>query len=201
MAPRMVTPKQDRSVAMRARILQATLDCLARLGYAGTTTTAVERHAHISRGALLYHFPTRAVLVSAAVERLFAELREQYETAFAALTPRANRLGAAIDLLWRAFQDPRLAAVLELYVAARTDTELHTQLKPVADEHQRNVRRLALNYFPEAAAKPGFTALIDLALDAMQGMAVRALSKPHDPALKRSLALLKQLAAAAAEEP
>ncbi|HYD48648.1 MAG TPA: hypothetical protein VEB21_09885, partial [Terriglobales bacterium] len=144
--------------------------------------------------------PTRASLVSGAVERLFASMREQYQAAFARLAPGTDRLGAAIDLLWQTFQDPRLAAVLELYVAGRTDAELRAQLRPIADEHQALVLGLARAFFPEAASKARFAGTINLVLDALQGMAVRRLSRPDDPSVKRTLALLKEIATAAAQE-
>lgn len=191
-------PKQERSVAMRERLLDATLACLTELGYAGTTTLAVERQAQVSRGALLYHFPTRASLVSAAVEHLFEQLRHQYETSFSKLDRRADRIDSAIDLLWSVFQDPRLAVVVELYVAARTDADLHSKLEPVAEAHHQHVLGLARQFFPDVATREQFSGAIHLVLDTLQGMAVRKLLRPRDPSIRRTLVLLKQLAAAAA---
>lgn len=192
-----VVPQQDRSVDTRRRILDATVECLASLGYGATTTLAVGAHAGVSRGALLYHFPTRALLVSAAVQYLFDELRRDYEASFTRLPAGRGRIERAIDLLWTTFQDPRLAAVLELYVAGRTDTELRAQLTPVSEQHEAHVRTLARRFFPAAAAHARFEAVLDLVLDTLQGLAVRQLSRPHDPALRRTLPLLKQITQAA----
>jgi len=192
-----VVPQQDRSVDTRRRILDATVECLAALGYAATTTLAVGERAGVSRGALLYHFPTRAVLVSEAVQHLFAELRADYEASFAHLPAGRSRLERAIDLLWTTFQDQRLAAVLDLYVAGRTDPELRAQLAPVAEQHEIHVRTLARRFFPAAATDARFESVLDLVLDTLQGLAVRQLSRPHDPALRRTLPLLKQITHAA----
>jgi len=192
-----VVPQQDRSVDTRRRILDATVTCLATLGYGATTTLAVGEHAGISRGALLYHFPTRAMLVSDAVQHLFAELRRDYEASFAHLPAGRSRLDRAIDLLWTTFQDPRLAAVLELYVAGRTDAEVRAQLTPVAEQHEAQIRTLARRFFPAAATNARFEAVLDLVLDTLQGLAVRQLSRPNDPALRRTLPLLKHIAQAA----
>src|SRR4051812_46618887 len=60
--------QEERTATMRARLLQATVDCLIDHGYAGTTTTAVVARAGVSRGAILHHFPTKADLVAAGVE-------------------------------------------------------------------------------------------------------------------------------------
>src|SRR5262245_10917335 len=130
---------EERSAETRGRILEATLECLAELGYAGTTTTAVAERADVSRGAQVHHFPTRAALIAAAVALLYAHLRQDYEETFSQLPAGDDRVDAAIDLFWSVWRDPRLTAVLELHGAARTDAELATELKRVAVEHQRYI--------------------------------------------------------------
>lgn len=162
----------ERTAAMRERLLDAALDCLVEHGYAATTTTAVSERAGVSRGAQLHHFPTRADLVAAAVQHLYGRLTREYQRGFERIAPQEERLGAAIDLLWSMFTRPHYAAVLDLFVAARTDGELLARLRPVAERHQLNVVRLAREYFPEAARTPRFDAMLSLVLDAMQGMAL-----------------------------
>jgi AcrR family transcriptional regulator len=189
--------QEERSAGTQRRILDAALECLADHGYAGTTTTVVAERAGVSRGAQLHHFRTRAELVAAAVQHLFAQLREEYERAFAERAPRGDRIGVAIDLLWKIFQDPRLAAVLELYVAGRTDADLHAQIAPVAARHYAHVVRLAREFFPQASAREHFDDTLDLVLDTLQGMAVRQLVRPDETDLRRTLKLIKRLAAEA----
>jgi AcrR family transcriptional regulator len=171
-APRPPRTQAQRSATTQGLLLDAALDCLAELGYAGTTTTVVAERAGVSRGAQLHHFPTRAALVAAAVEHLYARLTDDYQAGFARLRPGPHHLRAALELLWAMFTVPRYAAVLELFTAARTDCELHAQLRPIAARHQANVVRLARAYFAEAARDPRrFDATLQLVLDAMQGMA------------------------------
>jgi len=62
----------ERTASTRARLLDATLECLCDLGYARTTTPEIARRAGLSRGAQLHHFPTKAELVTGAIEHLFA---------------------------------------------------------------------------------------------------------------------------------
>jgi AcrR family transcriptional regulator len=188
--------QRERSAETRARVLDAALECLSRAGYRGTTTTAVTERAGVSRGAQLHHFPTRTALVSAALRRLYAELTEHYEKAFASLDPRADRLDAAVELLWRVMRDPRLDAAVELTVAARTDAELRREVAAVARAHRENIGRLARAYFPEAASAPDFEARVDLVLDALQGLVLRC--RLHGEGIgvaAHSLALVKALAA------
>ena len=188
----------ERSSATQARLLEAALACLVELGYSGTTTTVVAERAGVSRGAQLHHFPTRAALVAAAVEYLYARLTETYRDGFARLPRGAARLRAAIDLLWSMFTEPRYAAVLELFTAARTDRELRAHLQPIAERHQANVYRLARAYFPQAAGLGReFDAVLTLVLDAMQGMASTRIVHGHGPSEAERLDALYHVAARA----
>ena len=185
----------ERSAATQAKLLDAALGCLVELGYAGTTTIVVAERAGVSRGAQLHHFPTRAALVAAAVEHLYAQLTEAYQTAFARVPRGADRLRAAIELLWSMFTEPRYAAVLELFTAARTDAELRAHVRPIAERHQANVYRLARRYFPEAAHGRGLDEALTLVLDAMQGMASTRVVHEHGPTAAARLAALYRLVA------
>jgi AcrR family transcriptional regulator len=188
----------ERSAATQTRLLDAALECLVELGYAGTTTTVVAERAGVSRGAQLHHFPTRAALVAAAVAHLYQQLTEAYQARFVAQRQGHNRLRAAIDLLWSMFTEPHYGAVLELFTAARTDPELHAQLRPIAERHQANVYRLARAYFPESAQRPReFDAVLTLILDAMQGMASTRPVHSHGPTAAARLDMLRDIAARA----
>lgn len=100
------------------------MECLAELGWSGTSTTEVARRAGVSRGAQQHHYPTKMVLVAAALEHLLERQRLAYETAFAALPPERRNVEGALDLLWEVFRGRPSRALLELAVAARTDDEL-----------------------------------------------------------------------------
>ena len=64
-------PKQDRSRATRARLLEATIDSLADQGWSATTVGVVAERAGVSRGATQHHFPTREDLITAALDYMF----------------------------------------------------------------------------------------------------------------------------------
>src|SRR5262245_20298415 len=104
----------ERSAATRARLLDATIECVLDLGYARTTTVEIARRARLSRGAQLHHFPTKAELVTAAVDHLFLRRHEEFRRAFATLPAEADRGAAAIDILWTMVSGPTFYAWLEL---------------------------------------------------------------------------------------
>jgi AcrR family transcriptional regulator len=170
-APARRRTQEERSAATQARLLDAAVECLVELGYGATTTTVVAERAGVSRGAQLHHFATRAELVGAAVQHVFAGLTEDYRDGFARVATSRDRVRGAIDLLWSIYLQPRHLAALDLYLAARTDVELRAVLTPISARHRDNVLALARAYFPEAAAaQPRFAAVIDLILDTMLGM-------------------------------
>lgn len=196
----------SRRVETRGRLLEAAIECLVTLGYARTTTTEVCARAGLSQGALFKHFATKADLVSAAAEHLFGALVADYRAAFATRAGDPDRAAAAIELLWAVFQQPRLAAAFELYLAARTDAELAERLAPVTTRHAENLRREARALFPDAArAHPDFEPLIDVVVGAMQGEALApALGDPQRAErLRAYLTRLARavLAAPSSEEP
>jgi len=175
------TPRrtQARGDATRLRILEATLSCIADEGYAHTSTVHVCERAGTARGSLLHQFPTRAELMAAAVAYLFERLTADYVSAFAALRADAlhdvaRRIEVAGELLLAGFADPRLAAVLDIYAAARTDAELMVALKPVATRHRKVVRELAREFFPATATSQRAARRLDVVLDALQGLAFRS---------------------------
>lgn len=185
----------ERRERTRAALLAATIECLVDVGYTGTTTTEIVRRAGVSQGALFKHFPTKAALVAAATERLFAELFVEFERAFDRAARDQAPVVAAVRGLWRVFCTKPLLAVYRLYAEAPSDPELCAVLRPVVERHEAHLTRFATALFPEIAASKASRALFDGIVFAMQGMSLqRAVHVPRgaERALLRSI---EQLAA------
>ena len=179
-APAEARRVQERSIATRAALLDAAIECLVDRGYAATTTIETARRAGVSRGAQLHHFPTKAQLLATAVEHLFDRRRSEFLEAFAAIDPKADRLDAAMDLLWSMFEGPAFVAWTELWVAARTDPELAATVIAVERRFTAETRAIFTEMFP---AEPGADALVhdiarDFAFAVMSGVALQRLF-PH----------------------
>jgi len=169
-APGVATRQQERSETTRARLMDATVECLIELGWAGTTTTVVAQRAGVSRGAQLHHYPARADLVVAAVEHLgaarFAEARE----AAAALPDGAGRTRAVLDMLAELHTGPLFRAALELWVAARSDAELRAVVAPLEAEVGRETHRLTVELLGADESRPGVRELVQATLDLVRGL-------------------------------
>jgi AcrR family transcriptional regulator len=142
--------QQERRDGTRRVLIEATVACLCDRGYGGTTTLEVERRAGVSRGARIHHFPTKAALLASAVDHLYDDLSDHYESAFGADVALAelDRFRSGLRLLWSIFKRPAYTAVLELNMAARTDDELRACLRSVADRHRELAIEAALRFFP-----------------------------------------------------
>ena len=122
--PRVPRTQEQRRAETQRRLLDATMECLAELGWAGTSTTEVARRAGVSRGAQQHHYPTKMLLVAAAMEHLLERQSIAYERAFAALPSEERNVEGALDLLWDTFRQAPALALMELAMAARTDEAL-----------------------------------------------------------------------------
>ncbi|MBI4578643.1 MAG: TetR/AcrR family transcriptional regulator [Planctomycetes bacterium] len=69
---------------MRDRLLNAAEQVVGRDGVANLTLEAVANEAGVSKGGLLYHFPTKSALITAIVERMAVQCEGDQERAVAA---------------------------------------------------------------------------------------------------------------------
>jgi AcrR family transcriptional regulator len=160
----------ERSATTRQALLDATIRCLVEEGYANTTTARVAELAGVSRGAHLHHFQTRSALVAAAVEYLRVRRAEELMAAADALPSGPERVTQALDLLWRSYTSPLFQGALDLWSAGRTDAELRSHLVKIEREFDRQTMELARRLFPQAAERPDFDNLIELAASTIRGL-------------------------------
>lgn len=154
---------------MRLRLLEATVDCLVELGWAGTTTTVVSERAGVSRGAQLHHFPSKQELVVAAVEHL-SERRRDVMAASAADLPEEGRTRAILDVLAQQFVSPVFYAALELWVAARSDADLRKAVAPLERRVGRETHAFALQLLGVDESVGNNRALVQGTLDLVRGL-------------------------------
>ena len=163
-------PQEERTRAMRARLLEATIESLVECGWAGTSTTVVSQRAGVSRGAQLHHFPTKNALVLAAVEHLSDARRAELRTAAATLPTGPRRTRAVLGVLAEHFTSPIFTAALELWVAARTDAQLLAAVGPLEQRVGREVHRLTVDLLGVDESRPGTRELVQATLDLVRGL-------------------------------
>ncbi|MGB0919902.1 MAG: TetR/AcrR family transcriptional regulator [Alphaproteobacteria bacterium] len=163
-----------KSAQTRVWILEAAIDCLGEVGYAGTTTQLIARRADISRGAMLHHYATKADLIAGVIEYTFFQRMKQLSAQVADLS-EAERVEeqAGLELLWQSMQGREYTAYLELLVASRTDKELKAIFAPKARRFDNMWREEILKMFPEWRDKQDRLELaIDFSHSVMEGLLV-----------------------------
>ncbi|MBE1535840.1 TetR/AcrR family transcriptional regulator [Actinomadura algeriensis] len=163
-------PQQDRSRATRQRLLEAAVECLASVGWAGTTVAVVAEHAGVSRGAAQHHFRTREELVTAAVEYgsdvRIARMRERLDE-LADLRPSTL---AVVTLLGEMYTSPLFRAALQLWVAASSDEQLRAQVVPLETRVGREAHRLTVEALGADESVPGVRETVQATLDLVRGL-------------------------------
>lgn len=178
---------------MRARLLDATIDCLATSGYGRMSTNDVVRLARVSRGALAHHYPTKADLVKAAAQRLLDQRATEFRARFSAIDPERRTPAEALDVLWSFYDDPSGMALLELTVAARSHPELQAVLGPVSDQLAANTAQVFLEFFPDLAQLPVAEQALRTIHAAFGGLALAALADRDDDHIRQVRDFLKLL--------
>jgi AcrR family transcriptional regulator len=155
---------------MRARLLEATVDCLVEVGFAGTSTTLVSERAGVSRGAQLHHFPTKNALVVAAVSYLTDKRMAALATNVADVSRDGLHTRAVLHMLGDHFASPVFNAALELWVAARTDANLLAAVGPLEQRVGRETHRLTVELLGADESVPGVRELVQATLDLVRGL-------------------------------
>lgn len=122
-------PREMQAQKSRDAILDATIRCLDKLGYAETSTTRITHKAGVSRGALTHHFSSKEDLIVAATNKILNQ---------AIFRPRISSSGEDmvrsieddLYLLWdRIVNTYQMRALIEILVASRTDQTLSNRVK------------------------------------------------------------------------
>jgi AcrR family transcriptional regulator len=165
-------PRQDRSRATRRRLLDAAIECLAELGWTGSTVAVVAERAGVSRGAAQHHFPTREDLVTAAVEHVADERIARLRAHVADLPTGPGRIQAVIDMIEHMYTGPLFRAALQLWVAACSDEQLRARVVPLEAHVGRETHRVALELLGVDEQVPGIRETVQATLDLARGLAL-----------------------------
>ncbi len=118
--------QEARTAAMRARLIEATIQSLVDRGYAATTVVEVCKRAGVTRGALFHHFEDLADLLGAALTALFSDM---IDNNLAEDVPTEDMVTRA----WRNVSRKDFKAVIEIWLAARNDPQLAMRLGPIIE--------------------------------------------------------------------
>jgi len=185
------TQQSLKSAQTRARLIDATIRCIVKVGYANTTTPQVAAEAGLSRGAMLHHFENGSALIKAAI----VELHEKRLRAFRRAADTENHdVEALVRAYWRQLQKPAFIAFHELALAARTHPDLAKILQPLQVEYRERFNAQAVALFPEwQGFRDRFDVAMTLSQTMLEGMAINLVTGAMAEAMvEPMLVLLEQ---------
>ncbi len=120
----------ERTAETRARILAATIDCIAERGFQRTTASEITRRAGVTWGAVQHHFGDKDGILMAVLEDSF----RRFELRLADV-PRegiglAERASLFVARAWQHFASREYASTFEILLDHLRRTDLHPAREP-----------------------------------------------------------------------
>ncbi|HRE42512.1 MAG TPA: TetR/AcrR family transcriptional regulator [Terricaulis sp.] len=140
--------QKNRSETTQRAVLEATLRCIGRVGYASVSLQEVATEASVSRGAITHHYGSKLELAAAAMEHFF---QARYERLMSALADKVTlSLDERLDILGQEFEG-LFPIGFEIIVALRTDPELQARYNALAAHRFEEMTQGYERMFPEFA--------------------------------------------------
>lgn len=167
-------PNIERSEAMRARLLDATIDVIASDGWAKASTAKICQKAGVSRGAQTHHFPTRNDLMLAAVSENSKRYKRRIEEGEPALAESNGMFRNYLELLWDAcFEEEFVQSWMEVMVAARTDAELVASVRKLDATAMKFMREATHAFAGEEHSTEHASDMVELSIILFRGMIIQ----------------------------
>jgi AcrR family transcriptional regulator len=183
------TPK---SLKTRARILARATELFATIGYHAAGNAVIAEASGLTRGAMLYHFPTREALVEGVVEHIQREAARLFEAAAKARPARADATEHAIDAYWSLLHETPLVAMRELQAVARTDAAVAERIAGALVAFDRTEFGEPLSALFNAGDTPRLQTGRDLARFVLEGMAQGGMTYDDEARAANLLAVVKR---------
>lgn len=181
--------QEERSRQTQARVTQATIECILEKGIRATSTVDVARLAGVSRGALVHHYPSKTLLMQAALEDLLS--REVESVREMAVKVREGELNfdSLLKALHEHFKGDLYMVTLEYLTNARTDPDIMKVLVPLAANFNDSLEQI----WEQLVASSSHTShqnrvALNATLCMMRGMGAQSIWR-DDPELYRDMLL------------
>lgn len=189
--------QEQRTADARALLVKSAFELIRNNGYAGFRVAAVAKHAGLSQGGQLHHFPTKDAMTRAVINYAIETAQAQTETNLSRLTSRTDMVKAvetdcrayyfsdsfdvAMDITKGVASNPTLTDyIFQSHRAYREHTEAEWAERLMARGWQRD----------DAAIVVSMTASM------VRGLAIRAMISPDEAHYQRVLSKWHKMVAA-----
>ena len=118
-------PVGANSEETRKRILDATMRCVAEVGYSRATIREIARAAHMTSGSLYHYFPNKAELVKATFDEVATIAVPRLAQAAERNVSTLEKLIGVLDESVRVMHDYPLAVAFDRAIRAESPQDLH----------------------------------------------------------------------------
>lgn len=179
--------QEERSRQTQARVTQATIECILEKGIRATSTVDIARLAGVSRGALVHHYPSKTLLMQAALEDLLS--REVESVRDMATQVKAGELNFdnLLQALHEHFKGDLYMVTLEYLTNARTDPDIMKVLVTLGSKFNDSLEQI----WEQLVASSNHTShqnrvALNATLCMMRGMGAQSIWR-DDPELYRDM--------------
>jgi len=109
----------DRSAKTREKVMEAAIECVAEDGFFRASTNRIAKKAGVTWGVLQYHFGDKQSILSAVLERSFADLMEDLRAASVEGGSLEERVSRLVDVAWEISKSASNRATLEILLNTR----------------------------------------------------------------------------------
>ncbi|MCM6777688.1 TetR/AcrR family transcriptional regulator [Nocardia sp. CDC159] len=153
--------QQERRAATVAKLIDATIDAISELGYHRTTIQEICERAGLSVGAMFRQFDGRLDLIVATAQEIVTRQLTTFRALLAEVGDGDDALRVALRFMREAQQSKPNVALREVFIAARSDRELHARIAPAASGYYDAImaeaeRSGVMRRFPEHVREPLF---------------------------------------------
>jgi AcrR family transcriptional regulator len=186
-------PQAERTADTRAKLIEAAINCIHRLGYGPTTITLVANEAGVSRGAVTHQFPAKTDLMIAVLRAVYEQDSEHYERSVAATSP-IEWLRSLPATMWEVISRPSAIAVMEIMLAARSDADLAARLREAQQKIDVEAHAWVIERMHAAGIedRPDGEAVHRLFVAAVRGLALEAVFMQNRVEVEKSIAVLAE---------
>lgn len=159
-------------------------------GYNAATTAVIADEAGVSRGSIIYHFSTRAQLMSEVITFVYEKEQRHYQE-LASQGVDLSRLEEWPEILWKVFSQPSGLAVMEILKASRSDQELAALVIPTQKSVEENSVHAMMRWFPGDIEN--IRATVRLFVWAVRGLAMSTVLAPNSAETERAVRLFRDI--------
>ena len=192
--PRARRSQADRSERTRARILDAVIRCVEKRGFAGTTTRDIADEAGVSVGAVQHHFPSKASVLAAVLQRSGEDLAARFSDVSVEGASLDERVALFVDRAWRHYGSPGFRVTLEIILSARDPNSEQIEdwaALPFADSARRAGRLWRAIFADTGVPAARQRGILRYAFASLTGLALLVRLQPDTSGLRAQLGMLK----------